>query len=329
MTAITLNALKKDYGQSQILHGIDLRIEEGELVVLLGPSGCGKSTLLKLIAGLEPVTDGQISIGDTVVNDLPPGKRDLALVFQSYALYPHMTVAENIGFSLRMAKLPQDEIARRTEKAARTLRIETLLDRYPRQLSGGQRQRTAIARAIAREPRVILFDEPLSNLDAELRAQTRVEIARLHKELAATIVFVTHDQVEALTLADRIVLLNAGRIEQVGRPLDLYNDPDTLFAASFIGSPTINTFPGPQGETLAIRPEHIRITGEGRPRRSARVDLVEHLGDVAIVHFVDVEGQRLTAKLPPSDAPNAGDLRNLFWSDDHVLRFDKAGHRLR
>ena len=243
MSELTLAGVTKSFGGVDVIKGVDLAIETGEFVVFVGPSGCGKSTLLRMIAGLESVSGGTISIGGREVTDEEPYDRGIAMVFQSYALYPHMTVAQNMGFALRLAGVPPAERRAAVEKAARVLQIEPLLDRKPAQLSGGQRQRVAIGRAIVREPRVFLFDEPLSNLDAELRVQMRIEIARLHQALAATMIYVTHDQTEAMTLADRIVVLRAGRVEQVGRPTDLYDDPDNTFVAGFIGSPRMNILP--------------------------------------------------------------------------------------
>ena len=240
MANLTLRNIKKSYGKIDVIHGIDLDISSGEFIVFVGPSGCGKSTLLRMIAGLEEITDGSLMIGDEMVNDVVPAERGVAMVFQSYALYPHMTVFDNMAFGLRQAKVKADEIDRRVKAAAQSLQITDYLDRLPKHLSGGQRQRVAIGRAIVRDPLVFLFDEPLSNLDAALRVQTRIEIANLHADLDATMIYVTHDQVEAMTLADKIVVLNAGRIEQVGSPLTLYNQPDNLFVAEFIGSPKMN-----------------------------------------------------------------------------------------
>ncbi|MCX7351621.1 MAG: sn-glycerol-3-phosphate ABC transporter ATP-binding protein UgpC, partial [Alphaproteobacteria bacterium] len=284
MAEVRIENLRKSFGAVEVLKDIDLTVEDGSFVVLVGPSGCGKSTLLRSIAGLEPVSGGTITIGGRKVNDLPPAQREIAMVFQSYALYPHMDVAANMGFGLRFARTPKAEIEARVAEAARILQLEPLLKRRPRELSGGQRQRVAIGRAIVRKPQVFLFDEPLSNLDAALRINTRVEIAKLHKLLAATIVYVTHDQVEAMTLADKIVVMNQGRIEQQGKPLDLYYRPANLFVAGFIGSPAMNFIAGqvtqggidlgPDGAvtlagltaaavgsrvTLGIRPEHVRI----------------------------------------------------------------------
>src|SRR5436190_3226451 len=240
MAPVKISGLHKRFGSVHVVKGIDLAIADGELTVLVGPSGCGKSTLLRTIAGLEDLSEGTIEIGGRVVNDMRPKDRDVAMVFQDYALYPHMTVAKNIGFGLRARKFPKDEVEARVHRAAKMLGIEALLERYPRQLSGGQRQRVAIGRAIVRNPQIFLFDEPLSNLDAQLRDEMRSEIKRLHQELGATMIYVTHDQIEAMTLADRIVLMNAGRIEQVGSPLDLYERPATRFVAGFLGSPKIN-----------------------------------------------------------------------------------------
>lgn len=243
MSKITLDKVRKSYGGNvDVIKGVSLEIKDGEFLVLVGPSGCGKSTLLRMIAGLEKVTGGTISIGDRVVNDIEPAQRDIAMVFQNYALYPHMSVRENLAYGLKNRKTPKEEIERRIQKAANALEIEQFLDRKPRQLSGGQRQRVAMGRAIVREPAAFLFDEPLSNLDAKLRVQMRVEIKRLQRSLATTSVYVTHDQMEAMTMADRLVVLNAGIIEQVGTPIELYEKPATTFVATFIGSPSMNLF---------------------------------------------------------------------------------------
>ena len=242
MASLTLRDVAKNYGDVNVIESIDLDIEDGEFVVFVGPSGCGKSTLLRMIAGLEEITGGTIAISDTVVNDVAPAKRGVAMVFQTYALYPHMTVYKNMAFGLKQAKTPQDEIDMRVREAAEILEITELLDRTPRALSGGQRQRVAIGRAIVREPEVFLFDEPLSNLDAALRVQTRIEIARLHQRLGTTMIYVTHDQVEAMTLADKIVVLRDGNIEQIGSPIKLYEEPQNMFVAQFIGSPKMNFF---------------------------------------------------------------------------------------
>ena len=262
MGSIRLEGVSKTFGRTTVIPGVDLDIQDGTFVVFVGPSGCGKSTLLRLIAGLEDVSAGRIIIDGNDVAKLPPAKRGLAMVFQSYALYPHMTVRKNIGFGLRMAGRPRDEVARKVEAASNVLNLSAYLDRKPGELSGGQRQRVAIGRAIVREPKAFLFDEPLSNLDAALRVQMRLEIARLQKNLATTTVYVTHDQVEAMTLADRIVVLNGGRVEQVGSPLDLYARPDNLFVAGFIGSPRMNFVSGElaarmDAATIGVRPEHL------------------------------------------------------------------------
>src|SRR3954468_1738334 len=240
MSGLKLRGVRKSYGSIEVIKGIDLDIESKEFVVFVGPSGCGKSTLLRMIAGLETITGGEIDIGNERVNDVDPSKRGIAMVFQSYALYPHMTVRENMGFALPFAGVPKPEIDKQVDEAARILELGELMNRRPKELSGGQRQRVAIGRAIVRHPQVFLFDEPLSNLDAELRVHMRVEISRLHKKLGVTMIYVTHDQVEAMTLADRIVVLRAGHIEQIGRPLELYDDPDNQFVAGFVGSPKMN-----------------------------------------------------------------------------------------
>src|SRR6476659_1343220 len=251
MAALTLRRVVKRFGQVEIIHGVNLDIVDGEFVVFVGPSGCGKSTLLRMIAGLEELTDGELRIGDQVVNDVEPAARGVAMVFQTYALYPHMTVQENMSFGLRMAGLPKSEIKSRVDRAADILHLTPLLSRRPKQLSGGQRQRVAIGRAIVREPKVFLFDEPLSNLDAALRVQMRIEIAKLHSDMGVTMIYVTHDQVEAMTLADKIVVLNAGTVEQMGPPLELYHRPKNLFVAGFIGSPQMNFI---ASEVLAADP---------------------------------------------------------------------------
>jgi multiple sugar transport system ATP-binding protein len=297
MAQVQLNDVRKAYGDTSVLHGVNVDIADGEFIVLVGPSGCGKSTLLRMIAGLETITSGEISIGDRVVNDLEPKDRDIAMVFQNYALYPHMTVATNMGFSLEHRGASKAEIAERVNWAADILGLKPLLDRYPRQLSGGQRQRVAMGRAIVRNPQVFLFDEPLSNLDAKLRVVMRGEIKGLHQRLGVTTVYVTHDQIEAMTMADRIVVMNGGRVEQIGAPLDLYDRPANLFVAGFIGSPAMNilsgsieangfvangvTLPLPEGVTATgparygIRPEHLSLDPNGVP---AVVNLVEPMG---------------------------------------------------
>jgi len=289
MSTIAIKGLRKNYGAVEVLKGIDLAIEQGEFVVFVGRSGCGKSTLLRCIAGLETISDGTISIAGRDVTAIAPSKREIAMVFQSYALYPHLTVRDNMGFSLSLAGRPRQEIGERVGRAARSLKIEDLLERRPAQLSGGQRQRVAIGRAIVREPKAFLFDEPLSNLDADLRVQMRHELMQLHEALGATMVYVTHDQVEAMTMADKIVVLNEGRIEQVGAPLDLYEAPDNLFVATFIGSPRINVLDAEAARRagiaveaathhVGVRPEHIEIRCDGSGPLRGRVGLTEHLG---------------------------------------------------
>jgi lactose/L-arabinose transport system ATP-binding protein len=316
MTGVTLSRAVKKYGEAQVLHDIDLAVEDGEFCVFVGPSGCGKSTLLRMIAGLEETTSGSIHIGGRDVTHIDAAARGVAMVFQTYALYPHMTVAENMGFGLKMTGHPKAEIAAKVAEAARILKLEPLLTRKPKALSGGQRQRVAIGRAIVRGPEVFLFDEPLSNLDAELRVDMRVEIARLHKEIGATMIYVTHDQVEAMTLADKIVVLRAGRVEQVGAPMDLYHDPDNRFVAGFIGSPSMNfvegtvtdgavrlsalgdrvvptqvSLPGEGARVLVgLRPQILRLTAGPGP---VRLDLRERLGGVSFVHLLLPDGGKL------------------------------------
>jgi multiple sugar transport system ATP-binding protein len=297
MASVSFSEIRKDFGKTKVLHGISLEISDGEFMVLVGPSGCGKSTLLRMLAGLEDITAGAIAIDGRVVNDLDSKDRDIAMVFQSYALYPHMTVRDNMGFSLRLRKDKPERIAEGVDRAARILNLENFLDRYPRELSGGQRQRVAMGRAIVRDPKVFLFDEPLSNLDAKLRVAMRSEIKALHQRLKTTTVYVTHDQVEAMTMADRIAVMNEGRIEQLGEPLELYDRPANLFVAQFIGSPAMNVFDGVvengfvqalgfrwpcnakvrdgQSVTYGIRPEHLTIGTDGA---DATVEVVEPMG---------------------------------------------------
>ena len=274
MASVTIRSVKKKFGEVPILHGVDIDIQDGSFTVLVGPSGCGKSTLLRMIAGLEQVTGGEIRIGDKVVNDMPPKARDIAMVFQNYALYPHMTVRDNMAFSLNLAKMAKPTIEAKVKRAAEILALDALLDRYPRQLSGGQRQRVAMGRAIVRDPQVFLFDEPLSNLDAKLRVAMRSEIKELHQRLKTTSIYVTHDQIEAMTMGDQIVVMRDGRIEQTGSPLELYDNPANQFVAGFIGSPAMNFLPGVvrRGERIDLRrtqgrhaPALPRIGGGGRP----------------------------------------------------------------
>jgi len=352
MSELVLNGVRKSFAGHDVIRGVDLAIEPGEFVVFVGPSGCGKSTLLRMIAGLETVTGGEIAIGGKTVTDEEPYDRGIAMVFQSYALYPHMTVADNMGFALRLQRVPKAERRAAVEKAARILQIEPLLDRRPAQLSGGQRQRVAIGRAIVRQPKVFLFDEPLSNLDAELRVQTRIEIARLHQSLGATMIYVTHDQTEAMTLADRIVVLRAGKVEQVGRPTDLYDDPDNTFVAGFIGSPKMNILPGRavgpdrvqvggveiaaprlsvplqagQEVQVGIRPEHL-TGGQGAEARVA-IEVVEQLGSTAFVH--GALGAGLPLVIEARDArPQVGDSIAVRFDPARICLFDAAGARIR
>ena len=354
MNAIELKNVRKSFGLSAVLHGIDLAIEQGEFIVFVGPSGCGKSTLLRMIAGLEDVTSGEIEIDGVVVNDVEPSARKLAMVFQSYALYPHMTVAGNMSFGLRMTGTSKAETERRVAEAARILQLEPLLGRKPAQLSGGQRQRVAIGRAIVRQPKAFLFDEPLSNLDAELRAQMRVEVAKLHHDLAATMIYVTHDQVEAMTLADRIVVLRAGRVEQIGRPADLYSDPANIFVAGFIGSPRMNLLPAmveadgaisingvhwrpafsqnlPAGTaiTLGIRPEHLDSIDANAVRFPVTVELVENLGGTSIIHGRTNSGEQVLIEQRGRERARLEDSIEASFNPEDALIFAEDGKRVR
>jgi lactose/L-arabinose transport system ATP-binding protein len=351
MSGLELSNVIKRYGATQVIHGVDLTIDHGEFCVFVGPSGCGKSTLLRMVAGLEETSDGRISIGGRDVTRLDPAERGVAMVFQTYALYPHMTVAENMGFGLKMTGHPKAEIAAKVAEASRVLKLDDYLDRKPKALSGGQRQRVAIGRAIVRGPEVFLFDEPLSNLDAELRVEMRVEIARLHQEIGATMIYVTHDQVEAMTLADKIVVLRAGRIEQVGRPLDLYNDPDNRFVAGFIGSPAMNFFEGRSEGGVVTVPglggARLRapgsLTGNGpvtvglRPNQmsltqgdSHVVELSEHLGGVSYHYLTTPDGGRLIVEAHDQQTPRPGSRTGLGVAEEAALFFDaKSGLRLR
>ncbi|MDY6946439.1 MAG: ABC transporter ATP-binding protein [Pseudomonadota bacterium] len=332
MASIALKNISKSFGGREVIPSLDLQIEAGELVVFVGPSGCGKSTLLRLIAGLEEVSSGQLLIEGRDVTQLPPSWRGLSMVFQSYALYPHMSVRDNIAFPLKMAKRDKETIERKVGEAARVLDLQDYLDRKPRELSGGQRQRVAIGRAIVREPVAFLFDEPLSNLDAALRVNMRMEIAALHRQLGATMIYVTHDQVEAMTLADRIVVLNAGRVEQVGSPLDLYRRPATLFVAGFIGSPRMNFLSGAEAArhaavTIGIRPEHLSLSTSGG-RWQGQVRLAEHLGSDTFVH-VEVAGLgALAARAAGGLDVRHGDTLWLTPDEACLHRFDEHGRAL-
>jgi lactose/L-arabinose transport system ATP-binding protein len=352
MSGLKLTNVKKSFGSVEVIKGVDLEIADKEFVVFVGPSGCGKSTLLRMIAGLEQITGGDLTIGDTRMNDVDPSRRGIAMVFQTYALYPHMTVRENMGFALRFAGAPKAEIEARVAEAARILELGPLLERRPGQLSGGQRQRVAIGRAIVRHPDVFLFDEPLSNLDAELRVHMRIELARLHKELNTTIIYVTHDQVEAMTLADKIVVLRDGRIEQVGSPLELYDDPDNIFVAGFIGSPKMNflkgtaeaggirlaDFPGQvipspvalangAAVTVGIRPEHFHAKGSAS--LDVTVEIIEHLGGETYAYARDGGTELITIATDNNRTLAAGDRYAARFDPATLLIFDEAGRRLR
>ena len=339
MADVNLKSVKKTYDKTEVIHGVDLDINSGEFIVFVGPSGCGKSTLLRMIAGLEDITEGEISIGGEVVNEIIAAERGVAMVFQSYALYPHMTVFNNMAFALKQAKTPVDEINRRVLEAAKILQIESLFERLPKQLSGGQRQRVAIGRAIVRNPKVFLFDEPLSNLDAALRVQTRIEIAKLHSQLTATMIYVTHDQVEAMTLADRIVVINQGVIEQVGTPIELYNSPKNQFVAEFIGSPKMNMINiqngekfdlinlNPPGEAskIGIRPEHLSLANNGSHKLKGTVRHIENLGEHLLCYINLEKDNEITAKLNVNSDIKINEKINLNWHQDHQHFFDSSG----
>ena len=333
MGRITLDQVTKSFGSVQVIPPLDLTIEDGEFTVFVGPSGCGKSTLLRLIAGLEDISSGQIRIDKQDATLVPPAKRGLAMVFQSYALYPHMSVRKNIAFPLKMAQMDQAEIDRRVNGAAEVLNLTDYLDRRPGQLSGGQRQRVAIGRAIVREPAAFLFDEPLSNLDAALRVGMRLEISELHKRLKTTMIYVTHDQVEAMTMADRIVVLQAGVIEQVGSPLELYREPRNLFVAGFIGSPRMNFIEGPEAakydaHTIGIRPEHIAVA-EGDGAWSGVVGVAEHLGSDTFFHIHETGlAETITVRADGEVGFNHGDRITLSPRTDMIHRFDASGLRI-
>ena len=333
MGRITLDKVRKAFGDVEVIPPLDLTIEDGEFVVFVGPSGCGKSTLLRLIAGLEDVSGGQIRIDGEDATNVPPAKRGLAMVFQSYALYPHMSVRKNIAFPMKMAGLPLDEQDRRIESAAKALNLTDYLDRRPGQLSGGQRQRVAIGRAIVREPAAFLFDEPLSNLDAALRHGMRLEISELHKRLDTTMIYVTHDQIEAMTMADKIVVLQAGVIEQVGSPLELYRTPRNIFVAGFIGSPRMNLMTGEEAakrgaHTVGIRPEHVSIsTTDGTWKGT--VGVAEHLGSDTFLHIHrETGGEPMTVRVDGEFGAHHGDTVWLTPQEDQIHKFDAEGLRI-
>ncbi|WLE00625.1 ABC transporter ATP-binding protein (plasmid) [Agrobacterium leguminum] len=360
MSGISLQHIRKSFGAVQVLHGIDLDIRQGEFVVFVGPSGCGKSTMLRIIAGLEEISSGTLKIGEEVMNDVPPGERGIAMVFQSYALYPHMSVYENMAFGLKVSGMAKDEIDRRVRRAADMLQLTAYLDRRPRHLSGGQRQRVAIGRAVTRDPQVFLFDEPLSNLDAALRVATRIEIANLHETMPdTTMIYVTHDQVEAMTLADRIVVFNAGRIEQIGTPMELYDAPQNLFVARFIGSPEMNILPcevGHDGDSrsldtttgaipvigrselaslaggtqvsVGIRPEHLFPASAGAAKLTGKVVHSEKLGEVTIIHLDIGAESPIAAKLPGVFNAKRGNELQLTFDDANLHFFDRDGTRI-
>ena len=355
MAAVTIDGIKKAFASVMVIHGVDCRIADGEFIVILGPSGCGKSTLLRIIAGLESASGGKIEIGGRDVTYVEPKDRDIAMVFQNYALYPHMSVYDNMAYGLRVRGTPKPEIDERVRKAAGILNLGELLERKPRQLSGGQRQRVAMGRAIVRDPAVFLFDEPLSNLDAKLRLQMRVEIKRLHETLKTTSIYVTHDQVEAMTLADRLIVMNAGRVEQIGKSIEVYARPASPFVAGFIGSPAMNMLtarvaadgasvelPGGARLNLAqkydgggaellvgVRPEHLQVAAAGRGAFEIGVDIVEALGADTLVHGRIGDSALLTARLPGTMSFTSGQRLALTVTPDHLHLFDAAsGKRL-
>ena len=334
MASISLKSVEKWFGNVQVVKGVDLTIEEGEFVIFVGPSGCGKSTLLRMIAGLEETSRGQIIINDRDATAEPPSKRGLAMVFQSYALYPHMSVRENVGFPLKSAGLPRAEVDAKVDEAARVLKLDAYMDRRPKDLSGGQRQRVAIGRSIVRDPTAFLFDEPLSNLDAALRVEMRYEIAKLHQTLKSTMIYVTHDQVEAMTLADRIVVLEFGKIAQVGSPRELYEKPANLFVAQFIGSPRMNVIDAASApkvelpsetKSFGIRPEHITVADAGAGVIDGTVDVLEYLGaDTFVIVSCGAAGQ-LTVRVSGNTELKPGDPVGLKFADENVHRFNNEG----
>ena len=336
MATLTLTDVRKSFGKTEVIHGIDIDIAEGEFIVIVGPSGCGKSTLLRMVAGLETVTAGEIGIDGKVVNGMEPMDRDIAMVFQNYALYPHMSVFDNMAYGLKIAKTPKAEIEARVAQAATMLQLEPYLRRKPRELSGGQRQRVAMGRAIVREPAVFLFDEPLSNLDAKLRVQMRLEIKALQKQLGITSLYVTHDQVEAMTLADRMIVMNAGRADQIGAPLEVYENPQTEFVAGFIGSPATNFLPaevlGLQqagGHRVGIRPEHAELVPDGGGKLCGRLAFAEALGAETLLHLRLENGEMFTLRQDSTrPVPAEGSSCALDWPESRQLVFDAEGKRL-
>ena len=331
MATLKLDNVKKSFGKTDVIHGVSIDVQDGEFIVIVGPSGCGKSTLLRMVAGLETVSSGEVQIGGNRVNDVEPMDRDIAMVFQNYALYPHMSVFDNMAYGLKIAKVPKREIAERVQSAAKLLQLEPYLQRKPRELSGGQRQRVAMGRAIVRKPAVFLFDEPLSNLDAKLRVQMRLEIKALQRELGVTSLYVTHDQVEAMTLADRMIVMNAGIADQIGAPLDVYANPATEFVAGFIGSPPTNfmdaSLVGESGGRIGVRPEHITLAETGI--MTATVGYAEALGAETLVHLRASDGSQVTVRQDASQPiPGEGDTCALTWDSANVMRFDASGLRV-
>ena len=356
MAKLSLRDLRKSYGDTEVLHGVGMEIEDGDFVVIVGPSGCGKSTLLRMVAGLEGITSGEIAIGERVVNLLEPAQRDIAMVFQNYALYPHMTVRENMSYGLRIRGMKKDQVKARVDAVAESLGLVAFLERKPKQLSGGQRQRVAMGRAIVREPAVFLFDEPLSNLDAKLRVQMRLELELLHRRLGTTSLYVTHDQVEAITLADRMMVLNAGVVEQIGTPAEVYGRPASLFVAGFIGSPAMNLIPArreaggvlaepaqgaagpaplglsraelPERFVLGVRPEHLRVCPEPEALLVVGVEVVENLGADAFA-YGSVAGHAVVVRFPGGDPVKAGDRLAVKADPEHIHCFHaETGKRL-
>ena len=358
MAKLSLRNLRKSYGDTEVLHGVGMEIEDGEFVVIVGPSGCGKSTLLRMVAGLEGITSGEIAIGERVVNKLEPAQRDIAMVFQNYALYPHMSVYRNMAYGLKIRGMKADQIRQRVDSVAESLGLMTYLERKPKQLSGGQRQRVAMGRAIVREPSVFLFDEPLSNLDAKLRVQMRLELELLHRRLGTTSLYVTHDQVEAITLADRMMVLNAGEVEQIGTPAEVYGRPASIFVASFIGSPSMNLIharltgegtlrveaaPGgeeeplgltglesqlPERFVLGVRPEHLEVCPEQEALLVVKVNVVENLGADAFAYGV-IGGQPMVVRFPGGHPVKAGDRLAVRAAEQHIHLFHaETGKRI-